>query len=272
MSCGGDETYFGGNAYSVYGHWYVYNGVNITEPWDEKVVNCMYNVRGGLFTAAAVFFVFSIILEDPKVKTFNEKLHLLMTMLNALGGLFLFGSVISEMDIMKRVSSSSSIWIFSEYKYSFVVDYPNISNNLWIIGTLITTLCYAYLGYLYMRESMLAMSTYIFAALGSFFLFVAGTIRNHTVTEIFFRSHVGSATVYIDSKIFPLMLTGLFFYLIHSFMFYFTFYDCANGDSDNNELNAILSEDEESNPNASNNNEQDKDEVKQRLVNPEIQS
>lgn len=277
LSCGGNKTYFRVKHSHCYINgdnercdpiWYDYNGVNITEPWDEKVVQCMYNVRGGLFTAAAVFFVFSIILEDPRVKTMNEKLHLLMTMLHALGGLFLFGSVVSEMDIMKRVSSSSIFWTFGDYKYSFVIDYPDISNVLWIIGTLITTLCYLYMGYLYMRDSIMAMYTYIVAAVGSFFLFVAGTIRNRTVAEKIFPNP-GYATFYIDSRIFGLMLTGTVLFFVHSFMYYFTFYDYASVDSDNNELNAILSNDEESNPNASNNNEQDKDEVKQRLVNHE---
>ena len=130
LSCGGDETYImrkrrvhcEGDECDTW----IEIGINptpenVTEPWDVKVVDCMYNVRGGLFTAAAVFFVFSIILEDPRVKTINEKLHLLIAMLHAVGGLLLFGSVVSEMDIMKRVSSSSPIWVFADYQNSFIM-------------------------------------------------------------------------------------------------------------------------------------------------------
>jgi len=224
LSCGGDESYFALDTTSCvyYGSsdmnrcdiWYDYNGVNITEPWDEKVVQCMYNVRGGLFTAATVFFVFSIILEDPRVKTANRKFYLLMKMLHALGGLFLFGSVVSEMDIMKRLSSYSSIYIYEHYARFFVLKYPDISNILWIIGTLITMICEIYLGRLHIlhTSSVLKRSTYIMAALGSFFLFVAGTIRNHTVAEKIFPNN-SYGTFYISAKIFPLMLIGTVLFL-----------------------------------------------------------
>ena len=111
------------------------------------------------------------------------------------------------------------------------------------------------------RESNRELLTYIMAAIGSFFLFVAGTIRNHTVAEKLIPNY-GYATFYINAKIFPLVLTGVFFFFVHSFMYYFTFYDDASAVSiNNNELKAILSIDEESNPNASNNNDQYKDEV-----------
>jgi len=229
LSCGGDESYFALDTSTCYyygedsrcEYWYDYKGMNITEPWDEKVVQCMYNVRGGLFTTATIFFVLSIILEDPRVKTTNNrKVYLLMKMLRAVGGLFLLGSVASEMDIMKRLLGASAFYTYVDYARFFVLKYPDISNILWIIGTLITMICEVYLGYHHMHNSsVLATLTYIMAAIGSFFLFVAGTIRNHTVAEKLFPNY-DYATFYINAKIFPLMLTGTVLFFVHSLMFY----------------------------------------------------
>lgn len=263
LSCGGDESYFALDTSTCYYYgegsgipnrceiWYDYKGMNITEPWDEKVVQCMYNVRGGLFTTATIFFVLSIILEDPRVKTTNNrKVYLLMKMLYTLGGLFLLGSVASEMDIMKRLSGSSAFYTYVDYAKFYVLKYPDISNILWIIGTLITMICEGFLGFLHMHNSVLTTLTYIMAAIGSFFLFVAGTIRNHTVAEKLIPSY-SYAAFYINAKIFPLLLIGALLFFVHSFMFYIAFYDDTSGMD--GESNSTQGNDEENNnPKASN--------------------
>ena len=175
-------------------------------------------------------------------------------MLRAVEGLFLFGSVVSEMDIMKRFrfSTSSSFYTYVHYAKFFVLKYADISNILWIIGTLITMICEVFLGFLHMHNKML---TYFIAALESFFLFVAGTIRNHTVAEKIFPNH-DYATFYINAKIFSLMLTGTVFIL--SLMFYFAFSDASlGGDSNDTQSNGK----EKDNSNASYVEAREKDKV-----------
>jgi len=172
------------------------------------------------------------------------------------------------MDIMKRLSGSSAFYTYVDYASFFVLKYPDISNILWIIGTLITMICEVYLGYHHMHNSsVLATLTYIMAAIGSFFLFVAGTIRNHTVAEKLFPNY-DYATFYINAKIFPLMLTGTVLFFVHSLMFYFAFYDDTSVDGESNSTQG--NDEENNNPNASNVEASGKD--KAILVNAETES
>lgn len=118
----------------------VYKGEEITEPWDTKVVQCMYNVRGGIFISGTVFFLLSILLETSITPMqINSKIHLFIMMMYAIGSIFIFGSVVSEMDIMKRKTGSASIQVFDDYAKSFVMDYPMISGILMMLGALLAS-------------------------------------------------------------------------------------------------------------------------------------
>lgn len=237
--------------------WYIQGSFD-QRAWDSEVVDCIYNVRGGLFSAGGCFLVFSIILEEPREKkVFGNEF---MQMLHAIGGLCLFGSVVSEMDIMKRVSSSAAILNFRDYARYFVIDYPVISNALWIIGALITTLGQAYIGYLRMQTSLLACSIYAVAAFGSFLFFIAGILRVPNVSKdlfpIGFKVHVspqyqtyGTQWAHIDVIISSIIMAGSIFFILHALMYYFILYDVdvVDKNTQNDELLAIPLNDEESN-------------------------
>ncbi|GFH52683.1 predicted protein [Chaetoceros tenuissimus] len=232
--CGGEDWYEFGKRYydEESSAWVGY------EPWDEKVVECLYNVRGGLLTAGAVFLLLSIILEAKPLLKSDGKFSLVMFLLNVISGVLIFGAVISEMDIMKRMKSTTSkIFKTDDFEALFFIDYPGMSSTMWIVGFVFLLLGQLYTLFQHRHSGVLVLSTYTVAGIGSILLLIAVIPRLDIGGRVYLSSqeyHSGEIVdqlFLLDTKLINdvcvLMLSGSVFFIAHAIMFFLFLYDEA---------------------------------------------
>lgn len=230
--CGGEDWYEWGEEY-----WNVTLGFRVRVPWDEKVVNCLHNARGGLFTAGAVCLLLSILLEAKPALKKDGKFPLVMFLLQVVSSLLIFGAVVSEMEIMKRMKSTTSkIFQADDFEALFIIDYPKLSSNMWIVGFAFLLLGQLYTLFQHRHSGVRVLSTYTIAGLGTFLLLLAGILRSDIGNRVYLRNSVydDSGDVvnqmfHLDTKfisdIVVLMISGSVFFIIHAVMFFFFLYD-----------------------------------------------
>lgn len=82
--CGGEDWY----EYGKRSPEWVYE-----EAWDEKVVECLHNARGGLLIAGAVCLLLSILLEVKPLLKSDGKFPLAMVLVQVVSSVLIFGAV-----------------------------------------------------------------------------------------------------------------------------------------------------------------------------------
>ncbi|GFH52680.1 predicted protein [Chaetoceros tenuissimus] len=230
--CGGEDWYEDGKRYldeessdGVYLAWgYL--------AWDEKVVHCLHNVRGGLFTAGAV-----------------------------ISSVLIFGAAISEMDIMKRMKSTTSkIFKTDDFEALFIIDYPKFSSTMWIVGFVFLLLGQLYNLFQHRRGGVLVLSTYTVAGIGSILLLIAGILRSDFGNRVYLESQQENVSGDIVDQLFHLdtkfihdvcamILSGSVFFIIHAIMFFLFLYDEAVSVTQDQDLNNEDIMEEGQNPN-----------------------
>lgn len=264
--CGGEDWY-------EWGYW------PDKVPWDEKVVNCLHNARGGLFTAGAVCLLLSILLEAKPALKKDGKFPLVMFLVQVVSSLLIFGAVVSEMDIMKRMKSTTlKIFQADDFEALFIIDYPELSSNMWIVGFVFLLLGQLYNLFQHRHSGVRVLSTYTVAGLGTFLLLLAGILRSDIGNRVYLRNSVydDSGDVvnqlfHLDTKfisdIVVLILSGSVFFIIHAVMFFFFLYDdvvlvTEEEDLSHEEIAMEEGQDQNSPLDVDQKDNEDKDEVK----------